>query len=554
MDITPSSVHRSRSRSRSRTRNLTANSRSTLSSRRPSLSKRLLLSGTLQTMAFTPSALEILSEKVVPTIAFTLDNTLPLDFLKQELVGLIKALKISKWHKRQLVASNMLVTRISGALTNCIYKIEYKDALVQVQLPLLLLRVYGKNVDSLIDRESELKTLVKLSAKKIGPKLLGIFCNGRFEQFLEGFFTLGKEEIRDPVISQMIGRRMKDLHYKIDLDGADRELELPVAWIQIMKWLLIFENELLPMFPDKRVVEEVVMMPWPRFRLLVFEYRDWLFSKYDQQRFTDNYRFCHNDTQYGNLLLKNTFDAKEVIQAEKAESDAVGPSTSNKRDRDLAVIDFEYSGANFAAYDIADHFSEWMADYHHETMSYYIFDDKYPLQLEQLNLIKSYVEYDFVYPLSNLVTSKQLDCSDTDVATLVEFETKKMYNEVIYWRSSVQMFWLIWGLIQGGPPKDVMEELGSKSEGKGINSTYNFSTGVEALEIVDESSSAIVDDADAADIITSSDDDFDFFKYSQQKAGLIIGDMVSFGLLNISEVPAKFHNSIKFLDTQKFDV
>lgn len=548
MDITHSQTHRSRSRSRSRTRNSTANSRSTSASRRPSLSGsiRSLSSSSLNKLAFTPNALEFSNDRAVPSVAVTLDNSLPLDFFKQELIGLIKALRISKWHKRQLCIANMLVTRISGALTNSIYKIEYKDPNLQFASPSLLLRVYGKNVDELIDRDSELKILIKLSAKKIGPRMLGIFSNGRFEQFLEGFITMGKQEIRNPIISQMIGRRMKDLHYKIDLDDADKQLEFPVAWIQILKWLNLFENELLPTYQDEKSLEDVLLVPWKTFRQLVFTYKHWLFSKYDEKGFANNYRFCHNDTQYGNLLLKETFDTKDVIQ----ESDSrVLPSSSNRRDKDLAVIDFEYSGANFPAYDIADHFSEWMSDYHDEERSYYIHDDKYPSQLEQLNLIKSYIEYDFQFPSTNLKTSKHPSVNDTDASELMEFEAKKMYNEIIYWRASVQIFWLIWGLIQHGPmtKKDTVESLSSKSEEKGVNSTYNITTGVDALAL---NENGIVEE----EAISSSDDDFEYLKYAQQKAALILGDMISFGFLTISDVAPEYHNIIKFLDSQAYDI
>lgn len=48
--------------------------------------------------------------------------------------------------------------------------------------------------------------------------------------------------------------------------------------------------------------------------------------------------FCHNDTQYGNILKT---DAGEVV-----------------------IIDFEYSNYNYRAFDIANHFCEWTADYH----------------------------------------------------------------------------------------------------------------------------------------------------------------------------------------------
>lgn len=547
MDITHSQAHRSRSRSRSRTRNSTANSRSTSSTRRPSLSGsiRSLSSSSLNKLVITPNAVELHNDRSIPSVAATLDNSLPLDFFKQELIGLIKALRISKWHKRQLCVDNMVVTRISGALTNSIYKIEYKDLSLPFSSPSLLLRVYGKNVDELIDRDSELKILVKLSAKKIGPKMLGIFSNGRFEQFLEGFITMGKEEIRDPIISQMIGRRMKDLHYKIDLDDSDRLLEFPVAWIQILKWLNLFEQELLPTYPDEKAIEEVTLVPWKTFRQLVFTYKDWLFGKYDQTEFASNYRFCHNDTQYGNLLLKNTFNAKDVIQ----ESDNLAlPSSSNRRDKDLAVIDFEYSGANFPAYDIADHFSEWMSDYHDEEKSYYIHHDKYPTQLEQLNLIKLYIEYDFQFPTTNLKTAKSPNVGETESLSLVEYEVKKMYNEIIYWRSSVQIFWLIWGLIQNGPleKKTLVDDLSSRSEEKGVNSTYNITTGLEAVNLAD---AAVEDEG-----ILSTDDDFDYLKYTQQKAALVLGDMISFGFVSINDVAPEYHNIIKFLDSQAFDI
>lgn len=546
MDITPSQSHRLSSRSRSRTRNSTANSRSTSASRRllGSGSKRSLSSSSLNKLII-PVSVELSNDRTVPSISATLHNTLPMKFFKQEIIDLIKALRISKWHKRDLYVDNMAVTRILGALTNSVYKVEYNDTDLPVPCPPLLLRVYGKNVDEIIDRDSELKILVKLSAKKIGPRMLGIFTNGRFEQFLDGFITMGMEEIRDPVISQMIGRRMKDLHYKIELDDAEKELELPVVWIQIMKWLKIFESDLLPIFTDDKACEEVLLLPWKKFRELIFVYKNWLFSKYDGDRFSDNYRFCHNDTQYGNLLLRSTFDAKDVIQ----ESDSVLPTTSNKRDQDLVVIDFEYSGANFAACDIANHFSEWMSDYHDEEKPYYIHNEKYPTQLEQLNLIKSYVEYDFHYPSTNLKTSKPPSVNDADAEVLIEHEVKKMYNEIIYWRLSVQIAWLIWGLLQNGPiiKNDPVDLLSSRKEEQGINSTYNITTGLDAVNVDD---SAIVEE----EAIQSNDDVFDYLKYAQQKAALVLGDMISFGFLSISEVAPEYQNLIKFLDSQVYDV
>lgn len=543
MDNTYSQNYRSRLRLRSRAS--AGGSRLTSSSRRPSISgrRRSLSLASLNKLQITPTTIDIKQEKTVPTIAITLDNSLPLDFFKEELILLIKALRVSKWHKHQLTVNNLIVTRILGALTNSIYKIEYRDPNQMFTVPSLLLRVYGKNVDLLIDRESELQILIKLSAKRIGPKLLGIFSNGRFEQFLEGFTTLGKTEIRDPVISQMLARRMKDLHYQIQLDVRDKALEYPVAWVQIIKWMTLFERELKNSY-DKQLLESTILMSWEQFRELVFSYREWLFSKYDRTDLSSNYRFCHNDTQYGNLLLKTTFDPKTVVTKD---NDAI-KTTSNKKDGDLAVIDFEYSGPNFAAYDLADHFSEWMSDYHNEELPYFIHDENYPTQLEQLNMLKSYVEYDFQFPSTNLYTNSTPDVNEADASALIDYEVKKLHNEIIYWRSTVQIFWLIWGLIQNGPvKKDVVDELGSRSEERGVHATYTITSGVEAMDLND---SAIVEE----DAITSTDDDFDYLKYAQQKAALILGDMISFGLTSISDTKPEYHNIIKFLPTQVFDI
>ncbi|KAK6459267.1 choline kinase [Scheffersomyces xylosifermentans] len=532
MDITPANISASpRSRSRSRTRNSTANSRSTSSTRRPSIGKRSLSSSSLTKLVVTPTTID--HDKSIPTVHATLDNTLPLDFFKQDLLSLIKTL-----------LANLIVNRISGALTNSIYKIEYYDAQQNLQLPALLLRVYGRNVDSLIDRESELATLIKLSHKRIGPRLLGIFTNSRFEQFLDGFITLNKAQIRDEVISQMLVRRMKDLHYKIELDEEDSTAESLRP--------NIFEAEYLPGYIQNNFdPKDVFFVEFSRFKEIVLSYKEFLFDKYDKDSFSSNYKFCHNDTQYGNLLLHESFNPEDIIvdtpvpSTPTDESIPIIKSTSNKKDSNLVVIDFEYSGSNFPAFDLVNHFSEWMADYHDPEKSYYIHEDQYPSQLEQLNLIKSYIEYDFQYPSSGLKLANApelLSSETTDASALVQFEIKKMYNECVYWRSTVQIFWCLWGLIQNGPlkPSSPGSPNPNGTAEAGIDSTYNIITGMDNLNL-DE---VIVEEA-----ISSSDDDFDYLKYSQQKIAIIIGDFIKFGLIKKDEVDEKYWPIIKYLDT-----
>lgn len=534
--ITPN-VTRSRSRSRTRRRN--SRSRSTSSTRRPLLANKKSLSAT-SLLTLTPStgtgtasvgpAPEF--DRTVPAIATTLDNTLPLDFFKLDLIGLIKALRIHKWHKHNLSASNLSINRISGALTNSIYKLEYKDEAENVFLPALLLRVYGRNVDSIIDRESELAILVKLLAKRIGPRLLGIFANGRFEQFLDGFNALDKAKIRDPVILQILGRRMKDLHYKIELDLKDFESTLPMSWKLIYKWLHLFETEYLQNYIKyKYDFQDLFLMDFDKFKNVIEKYKKWLFNHYDSKSFHQNYKFCHNDTQYGNLLLHSTFDVNK-------------PET--QKDSHLAVIDFEYSGANFPALDIANHFCEWMSDYYHPEKSYYIFDENFPKKEEQLNLISSYVEYEFRHPTTRLVN--EIERPDN----ILEYETKKLYNECVFWRPTVSVYWFLWGMIQNGQykPKNTTlspanTNMPTSADDIGVDSTYNFIS--SQLESTHLDENVVVEDE-----ITSSDDDFDYLKYSQQKLLLFFGDLIGLGVLEKEDVAEKYWDQIKHLDTEQF--
>ncbi|CAD1811101.1 Choline/ethanolamine kinase family protein [Candida parapsilosis] len=555
MEISPASLT-PRPRSRSRTRNSTANSRSTSATRRPSLSgtRKSLSSSSLNKLTITSTQID--DERSVPSVQAVLDNSLPADFFKQDIIALTKALKIHKWHKKSLNMHKLKITRISGALTNSIYKIDYVDEEQDIHLPSLLLRVYGKNVDELIDRDSELMTLIKLSQKRIGPRLLGIFTNGRFEQFLEGFVTLTKDQIRDQVISQMIGRRMKDLHYKVDLTEEESQTPVPTCWRLIEKWLKIFENEYKPGYEKAGIdLKDIFMMDFDEFKKLVFRYKHWLFDKYKKEGFSLNYKFCHNDTQYGNLLLHNSFEPEEIIIDTPLGSSANLPeiaikSTSNKKDSNLVVIDFEYSGPNFPAYDIVNHFSEWMSNYHDAERSYFVNNKMFPTQLEQLNFIKAYIEYDFQLPSSNLKSAKSdqelLNNSDKQAVSIIQYEIEKMYNECVYWRSSVQIFWALWGLIQNGPIEPKPKLNRNESE-QGVGSTYNITVEMEKFGLQDL-------EITTGDAITSSDDDFDYLKYSNQKLAIVVGDAMQFNLLDKDQVDSKYHADIKYLSFKTYDL
>ena len=89
--------------------------------------------------------------------------------------------------------------------------------------------------------------------------------------------------------------------------------------------------------------------------------------------------FSHNDLQGGNILCK-----------ESGEDGAHGnggnsSDTSAEWENRLVVIDFEFCSYNYRAFDIANHWSEWVYDYgNEESPYYYAQSERYPSKQQQV--------------------------------------------------------------------------------------------------------------------------------------------------------------------------
>lgn len=173
----------------------------------------------------------------------------------------------------------------------------------------LLLRVYGPQVEHLIDRESELQILTRLARKRIGPRLLGTFSNGRFEEFLHAK-PLSAKELRNPDTSVQIAKRMRELHEGIDLLKEERKAG-PFVWQNWDKW--VDRCEYIVTWLDQQVRESkqdpsqanvdkwkkrgyVCGVEWPMFRQMIDKYRSWLEEQYGGiDRINERMIFAHND-------------------------------------------------------------------------------------------------------------------------------------------------------------------------------------------------------------------------------------------------------------------
>ena len=87
--------------------------------------------------------------------------------------------------------------------------------------------------------------------------------------------------------------------------------------------------------------------------------------------------FSHNDLQGGNILRSQV--------PEKTELNREKPLSITEAEKKLTVIDFEFCSYNFRAFDIANHWAEWMYDYTLEESPYYtIKREKYPSKEQQV--------------------------------------------------------------------------------------------------------------------------------------------------------------------------
>ena len=235
---------------------------------------------------------------------------------KNEIIRLAHTLKLKGWRRVPLESGDRIsVERLSGALTNAVYVVSPPSDLSTTPTgdgkkppSKVLLRIYGPQVD--IDRENELSVLRRLARKKIGPRLLGTFLNGRFEQFFNAT-TLTPANLREPETSKQIAKRMRELHDGIELLDEER-VEGPSVWKNWDRWLEQAERTVVAL--DRYILNSpestipgragdawkgrglVCGVEWAAFKAAVDKYRQFLEEYYGgQQKIREKLVFAHND-------------------------------------------------------------------------------------------------------------------------------------------------------------------------------------------------------------------------------------------------------------------
>ncbi|KAL5560260.1 hypothetical protein UlMin_036471 [Ulmus minor] len=312
---------------------------------------------------------------VIKTNGFV-DNCLP-----EELKKIIRAVaseygdKVDDMEKLQIVP-------LKGAMTNEVFQLNWptKDGNLSRTV---LVRVYGEGVELFFNREDEIRTFECMSKHGQGPRLLGRFAEGRVEEFIHAR-TLSAADLRDPEISSLIAAKLREFH-SLDMPGP----KTVILWDRMRNWLS--EAKILCSVKDIK-----------KFGLDTLEEEINMLEK-ELSQGSQELGFCHNDLQYGNIMI-------------------------DEETRSITIIDYEYSSYSPVAYDIANHFCEMVADYHTDTP--HVLDySKYPDLQERRTFVQVYLSAAGNQPSYNEVEQLVLDVEKYTLAT--------------------HLFWGLWGIISG---------------------------------------------------------------------------------------------------------
>ncbi|KAG6012100.1 hypothetical protein E4U43_007943 [Claviceps pusilla] len=308
------------------------------------------------------------------------------------------------------------LVRFTDGITNTLLKaVNRRPGLSKADMDrdAVLLRAYGNGTDVLIDREREAANHELLMQYDLAPELLARFGNGMLYRFIPGAVAQ-PNDLADPPILRAIARRLAQWHATVPCipdsslgrdsssrgDGHDDAImakaaagkPIPNVWTTMQKWILA-----LPTDTESRR---------ERKALLQRELDEMIQRLAQRPGLGQNgLVFAHCD-----LLCANV-----IIHRDAADAD----NTS------VSFIDYEYGTPSPVAFDIANHFAEWVGyncDY-----------AAIPSHPQRLAFIREYV-----------ATYAKLAGENMNE----EDETQRLMDEVDVFRGVPGFFWGIWSLIQ----------------------------------------------------------------------------------------------------------
>ncbi|XP_054131015.1 choline kinase alpha isoform X2 [Melozone crissalis] len=306
---------------------------------------------------------------------------------------------------RGLREEQLRISPIRGGLSNMLFQCSLPDTIEAVadEPRTVLLRLYG----AILQMGAEAMVLESvmfaiLAERALGPKLYGIFPQGRLEEFIPSR-KLNTEELSIPDISAEIAEKMARFH------GMKMPFNKEPKWLfgtmekylnQVMRIKFTRESQTRKL---NKLLSYNLPQEMQNLRAML-------------EATSSPVVFCHNDCQEGNILL---LEGRESSENQK-----------------LMLIDFEYSSYNYRGFDIGNHFCEWMYDYSYEKYPFFKASVlKYPSKKQQLHFLSSYLSA-FHDGFENLSDEEK---SELEEVVLVEVNRFALASH---------FFWGLWSIIQ----------------------------------------------------------------------------------------------------------
>uniref|UniRef100_A0A7S1X512 ethanolamine kinase n=1 Tax=Tetraselmis chuii TaxID=63592 RepID=A0A7S1X512_9CHLO len=217
---------------------------------------------------------------------------------------------------RALCKDDLDVTTISGGITNVMVKVTPESGKC---LDPVVVRIFGRDTEKIIDREEELRKLLQLNQHGFGAKVLAVFSNGRIEEFLKGRIV-ALSELQLPEVQSKIAVRMAEFHSLLSVFGTEE----CSFWNTIASWIKQAEQLKLD-DPEKQASLEQIN--FEQYQADINSVKATLLS------LNSPVVLSHNDLLHANIMMLE--------------------------DGSLQLIDFEYGGTNYRGFDLGNHFNEF---------------------------------------------------------------------------------------------------------------------------------------------------------------------------------------------------
>ncbi|KAL9050918.1 MAG: hypothetical protein Q9162_006345 [Coniocarpon cinnabarinum] len=310
--------------------------------------------------------------------------------------------------------------RFKDGITNTLFKaVKKRPGYNQRQLDqeAILLRAYGNGTEVLIDREREARSHSILARHKLAPALRARFNNGLLYSFIEGSpctpgdlrrsdvwpataRRLGQWHATLPVAEAVAGTRQED-HQYVHLNKLLPGQPIPNVWTVLQRWIRALPRSTEQETQRRQMLQEELESS---VKLLGGV------SKLSNDQFV----LSHTDLLSGNVIVL--------------------PKARDDQEQEVSFIDYEYTTPAPQAFDLANHFAEWIG-----------FDcdmNNIPTRAERRAFVDRYVASfrEHQARRSNGLVNGENARHDADVDALMD--------EVDLFRGMPGLYWGTWAIIQ----------------------------------------------------------------------------------------------------------